>query len=81
MSLALPRSLRRTEGTAALGRHRADQGQLASPYSAFVTPADVTHLVPMRPPHSWGPWFEAWKSAVPRLVAQPTPPNRIQIPN
>ena len=60
-------------------RFQYDQGQLASPYSAFVAPQDVAHLVPLRPPHSWGPWFEAWKSAVARLVQQPTPQNQQRV--
>jgi hypothetical protein len=60
-------------------RFQYEQGQLASPYSAFVAPADLTHLVALRPPHSWGPWFEAWKAAVAGLIQQPTMPNQRRV--
>ncbi len=60
-------------------RFQHAQGHLASPYSTFVAPQDVTHLVELRPPHSWGPWFEAWKRAVAMLVQQPTDPNQRRV--
>ena len=60
-------------------RFQYEQGNLASPYSSFVAPADVTHLVNLRPPQSWGPWFEAWKYAVAQLALQPTPHNQQRV--
>src|SRR3979409_1932284 len=48
-----------------------DQGHLASPYTAFAAPADVMHLAQLRPPESFGPWFEAWKMAVAMLARDP----------
>jgi hypothetical protein len=33
----------------------------------------------LRPPGSWGPWFEAWKSAVALLQQQPTEHNQKRV--
>jgi hypothetical protein len=60
-------------------RFQYDQGSQASPYTTFVAPTDVTHLVSLRPPHSWGPWFEAWKAAVALLAQQPTEHNQKRV--
>jgi len=60
-------------------RFQYAQGHLASPYSTFVAPQELTFLVELRPPNSWGPWFEAWKSAVALLSQQPTEHNQRRI--
>jgi hypothetical protein len=60
-------------------RFQHEQGHLASPYSTFVAPVDVAHLAELRPPHSWGPWFEAWKLAVAHLAQQPSPQNQQRV--
>jgi hypothetical protein len=60
-------------------RFQFEQGHLASPYSTYVAPQDVTHLAALRPPNSWGPWFEAWKSAVARLAQQPEVQNQRRV--
>jgi len=60
-------------------RFQKEQGQLASPYSTFVAPQDVAHLAQLRPPHSWGPWLDAWKRAVAMLAQQPAPQNQQRV--
>lgn len=60
-------------------RFQHEQGHLASPYSSFVAPPDVAHLVNLRPPASWGPWLEAWKYAVALLAQQPTHQNQQRV--
>jgi hypothetical protein len=60
-------------------RFQYEQGAQASPYTAFVAPQDVSHLVNLRPPNSWGPWFEAWRSAVALLAQQPTEHNQKRV--
>lgn len=45
-------------------------GPHASPYSSFLAPDDLKYLVALRPPQSWGPWFEAWKDACMRIAQQ-----------
>jgi hypothetical protein len=60
-------------------RFQFEQGHLASPYSSYVVPQDLTHLVKLRPPHSWGPWFEAWKHAVALLAQQPNDQNQKRV--
>jgi predicted RNA-binding Zn-ribbon protein involved in translation (DUF1610 family) len=69
---ATPPSPAQEQARLAKLRFQYEQGAQASPYSTFVAPQDVTHLVSLRPPNSWGPWFEAWKSAVALLAQQPT---------
>jgi hypothetical protein len=60
-------------------RFQYDQGPQASPYTMYVAPEDVMHLAQLRPPQSWGPWFEAWKSAVARLAMAPTEVNQKRV--
>jgi ribosomal protein S27AE len=55
-------------------------GPHASPYSTFLAPQDLQFLVALRPPHSWRPWFEAWKNACVMLAQQgPTEPNQKRV--
>ena len=60
-------------------RFQYEQGHLASPYSTFSAPTDVVHLAELRPPHSWGPWFEAWKYAVALVAQQPNEHNQKRV--
>lgn len=60
-------------------RFQKEQGHLASPYSTFTAPADVAHLAQLLPPHSWGPWLEAWKYAVGLLAQQPSAHNQQRV--
>ncbi|MFO0736267.1 MAG: hypothetical protein U0270_10315 [Labilithrix sp.] len=57
-----------------------DMGPHASPYSSFLAPADLQFLASLRPPESWGPWFEAWKQSVIMLTQQgATEPNQKRV--
>ena len=76
---ATPPSPAQEQARLAKLRFQYEQGAQASPYSTFVAPQDVTHLVGLRPPNSWGPWFEAWKSAVSLLAQQPTEHNQKRV--
>jgi ribosomal protein S27AE len=69
------------EEQARLGRlaFQHEQGHLASPYSTFVAPQDVTHLAELRPPNSWGPWLQAWKYAVGLVAQDPSPHNQKRV--
>jgi hypothetical protein len=60
-------------------RFQHEQGHLASPYSTFVAPQDVTHIAELRPPNSWGPWLEAWKYAVGLLAQDPSAQNQKRV--
>jgi hypothetical protein len=60
-------------------RFQHEQGHLASPYSTFVAPQDVAHLAELRPPQSWGPWFESWKYAVALLARDPSAQNQKRV--
>ncbi len=60
-------------------RFQYEQGPQASPYTTFSAPTDVTHLAKLRPPHSWGPWFEAWKYAVALLAQDPSAHNQKRV--
>jgi hypothetical protein len=60
-------------------RFQYEQGPQASPYTTFVAPTDVMHLAQLRPPNSWGPWFEAWKYAVAVLAQDPSPHNQKRV--
>lgn len=49
-------------------RLQFEQGHLASPYSPYLVPKDVLHLLELRPPASDAPWRKAWKRAVEKLA-------------
>jgi hypothetical protein len=74
-----PRSPAEEHARLAKLRFQLEQGHLASPYSTYVAPPDLKYLLELCPPHSWGPWFEAWKQAVAQLTKQPNEQNQKRI--
>lgn len=72
-------SAQQEEARLAKLRFQYDQGQTASPYSTFVAPTDVIHLVQLRPPESFGPWMEAWRYAVGLLAQDPSEHNQKRV--
>lgn len=60
-------------------RMQYQQGPTALAPYGFVPPQDVAYLAGLRPPHSLGPWFEAWKQAVALLQASGSPLDQMRV--